>query len=297
MATIDFTVNTVDTDGSNMHLSYIAPLASVPGPGFPPYDPNTGLSLPSWPLLGDFTIDFTVTANFNNLALTLDTANYTINTASWTGTTNLYTTSTPHSYSLGEIVRVSGVAPDTGYNFTGSAVANVPGPNQFEVAYLSDPGTYSSGGTASYVPNFDCGFLPLLYSATGFVGMMQVLFNRNEGVDSAFAYMMLYEPPSPGGQPTEMYILNLALDFVQKFRIERVGSVISLYYWNANTLAWILPTSIMAPFNPLSIAEASTEPLLLALAGMLSTSTEGRQPQTGSFLLSISDVQHNEVVI
>lgn len=69
----------------------------------------------------------------------------TITGATWSGGTATYT-STAHGYAVGDLVKVAGVTP-SGYNVTAGLVT-AQDANTFGLAVASDPGAYSSGGTA-----------------------------------------------------------------------------------------------------------------------------------------------------
>lgn len=69
-----------------------------------------------------------------------------ITNATWSGGVATIT-STSHGLVVGDFVDVSGVTP-TGYNVR-KVVATVPGANSFTIPITSDPGAYSSGGTAA----------------------------------------------------------------------------------------------------------------------------------------------------
>jgi len=71
----------------------------------------------------------------------------TLSTASWSSNQTTYTTSAAHGLSVGDIITVAGVTP-TGYNGTYVAVAGTTG-STIVVDELTDPGTYTSGGTVA----------------------------------------------------------------------------------------------------------------------------------------------------
>jgi hypothetical protein len=69
----------------------------------------------------------------------------TITGATWSGGTATYT-SNGHGFIVGDVLDISGITP-SGYNGTYTVTAAAT--NTFGVAIASDPGSYSSGGTAS----------------------------------------------------------------------------------------------------------------------------------------------------
>ena len=70
----------------------------------------------------------------------------TITAASWATGTASYT-STAHGFVTGDVLDITGITP-SGYNGT-YTITDVPTANTFEVAIVSNPGTYTSGGSAS----------------------------------------------------------------------------------------------------------------------------------------------------
>jgi hypothetical protein len=71
----------------------------------------------------------------------------TVSTASWTGNVSTYTTTAAHNLIAGNSVVVTGVTP-SGYNGT-YTVVSTPTTTTFTVAQVSNPGTYTSGGTVT----------------------------------------------------------------------------------------------------------------------------------------------------
>lgn len=69
----------------------------------------------------------------------------TITAASWSASVATYT-STAHGYAVGDLVKVAGITP-SGYNVTAGLITTIAA-NTFTIAVTSDPGAYSSGGTA-----------------------------------------------------------------------------------------------------------------------------------------------------
>lgn len=70
-----------------------------------------------------------------------------ITAATWATGTATYT-STGHGFITGDVIDITGVTP-SGYNGTSLTITDVPDANSFEVAIVSNPGTYTSGGLAS----------------------------------------------------------------------------------------------------------------------------------------------------
>src|SRR4030042_6777925 len=72
----------------------------------------------------------------------------TVTGAVWSGGTATYTTAT-HGLNVGDFVVITGVDP-VGYNVRG-LVTGIPLTTTFEVAIVSDPGTWNSGGTVKTI--------------------------------------------------------------------------------------------------------------------------------------------------
>lgn len=81
-------------------------------------------------------------------------ASKAITNATWSASVATYT-STAHGYVNGDLVKVAGITP-SGYNVTAGIVSNVTA-NTFDLAVTSNPGAYTSGGTAQ---RFDEGTAP-----------------------------------------------------------------------------------------------------------------------------------------
>lgn len=72
----------------------------------------------------------------------------TVTNASWAGGTATLTTASPHGFSAGQTVLVSGLTP-SGYN--GTVTISSPTSTQFSYALTTNPGAYASGGQAKAV--------------------------------------------------------------------------------------------------------------------------------------------------
>lgn len=71
-----------------------------------------------------------------------------VSSASWAGGVATYNTGTAHGLTSGDVVVITGVTP-TGYNVRG--VATVIDADTFTVPVVSNPGTYTSGGTVQSI--------------------------------------------------------------------------------------------------------------------------------------------------
>jgi hypothetical protein len=89
----------------------------------------------------------------NTVALPVASAAATVSTASWaTGTINTatITTTAAHNFQVGQSVTITGVVP-SGYNGT-FTIASVPSTTTFTYALATNPGPYTSGGSAAVPP-------------------------------------------------------------------------------------------------------------------------------------------------
>lgn len=88
---------------------------------------------------------FTSLNNLNKLKFSTTGSNITFSGITWSG--GIATVSaTSHGLSEGDIITISGVAPE-GYNAYTVTISTVPDVNSFTYSIGTDPGTYTSGGT------------------------------------------------------------------------------------------------------------------------------------------------------
>jgi hypothetical protein len=132
-------------------VSRYASLAAAPDPAYEPNAPKTDANALQSVLTWTDSIANATDTQWTDLALALRTdvpylqASKAITGATWATGTAAYT-SAAHGYAVGDLVKIASVTP-SGYNVAAGFVTAVR-TNSFGVGVKSDPGAYSSGGTA-----------------------------------------------------------------------------------------------------------------------------------------------------